>query len=134
MEGFNGSAVRRPRLVRIRISPSRTQRGFNGSAVRRPRLALTEAHQAEIPAWLQWVRGPKTAVSFGLALLRPLSTSRFNGSAVRRPRLVVPIEAAVRRDVRFNGSAVRRPRLVEAEGGREVRSRASMGPRSEDRG
>ena len=60
---FNGSAVRRPRLATAcRINTS-CDDIFNGSAVRRPRLAGRLDHQGYYGAILQWVRGPKTAVS-----------------------------------------------------------------------
>ena len=61
--GFNGSAVRRPRLAFRDCDLSFFFACFNGSAVRRPRLAQAIGGPIGRDQVLQWVRGPKTAVS-----------------------------------------------------------------------
>ena len=60
---FNGSAVRRPRLAEPWPTCSPPMADFNGSAVRRPRLAAAALSIVNGLEALQWVRGPKTAVS-----------------------------------------------------------------------
>ena len=83
---------------------------------------------------LQWVRGPKTAVSIKKLTLFANDIG-FNGSAVRRPRLA----AAARQIVAFDSLLqwVRGPKTAvsrSASGMFFHWTSASMGPRSEDRG
>ena len=91
----------------------------------------------DVSGGLQWVRGPKTAVSASQVRQIGQAILVFNGSAVRRPRLAPsatggsaakgslqwvrgPKTAVSTRTVNrrlkhglvFNGSAVRRPRLA----------------------
>ena len=108
---------------------------------------------------LQWVRGPKTAVSTEPIGLDSALASGFNGSAVRRPRLATHVTGTVGATnplqwVRGPKTAVsfqqitRRPRFAKLQWVRGPKTAvsnenmclcsplnlASMGPRSEDRG
>ena len=84
---------------------------------------------------LQWVRGPKTAVSRTPHREEGDFSSCFNGSAVRRPRLAPSkvqgwLYAERLQWVRGPKTAVSARQDAIAEKGKT----ASMGPRSEDRG
>src|SRR5581483_3523713 len=111
-QGFNGSAVREPRLCPrpSELAPS-VARPLQW--VRGPRTAVMLSLSAvilRIESWLQWVRGPRTAVmSLPIWMLVDENTLQW----VRGPRTAV-----MRTDRR---SALERPG-------------ASMGPRSENRG
>ena len=156
---FNGAAVRRPRreaqqaaMAADSISlqwgrgpktaESRLALGeplaqicrFNGAAVRRPRRVDKSLHPSALNSRLQWGRGPKTAESYLVQLQHSGLRHRFNGAAVRRPRRDRPPHGSSSKRLCFNGAAVRRPRREKPPSRGPLVQRASMGPRSEDRG
>ena len=108
---FNGSTVLRPWLWRGVLSvPADLERGFNGSTVLRP--------------WL--------CFDFGF---QQIAIPRFNGSTVLRPWLCPPALAFPSRRRKLQW--VHGPQTVVMLAGLGLlgqRNRASMGPRSSDRG
>ncbi len=109
-KGFNGAAVMRPRKVFPRILSLVVLSCFNGAAVMRPRKGGSQNGAQTSRSPLQWGRGHATAES-----QRLLAFAFWLGS--------------------FNGAAVMRPRKGICEQGQDRgRIRASMGPRSCDRG
>ena len=131
---FNGSAVRRPRLAVASASKIRSGEHFNGSAVRRPRLAQVLDAFSTITWTLQWVRGPKTAVSVtnnGREIRRrALQWVRGPKTAVSDVIRAVEADAGALQWVRGPKTAVSSdapPEFGEIDW-------TSMGPRSEDRG
>ena len=151
--GFNGAAVFQPR--KSALNGARDGRsGFNGAAVFQPRkfvqptnrLLVTQLQwgrglsTAEIfpssgrdqRVWLQWGRGFSTA-EISAVLTAHVDPFSFNGAAVFQPRKFSRSAAVNSAADRFNGAAVFQPRKCAA-GTRRQPGRASMGPRSFNRG
>src|SRR5260221_511964 len=107
---FNGAAVLGPRRARRdwRDRAAATGR-FNGAAVLGPRRARRRS---------SYERAKKG----------------FNGAAVLGPRRVVPARGVGAETLCFNGAAVLGPRRGKKKPRERVKQRASMGPRSWDRG
>ncbi len=93
------------------LQPLRTKlASFNGSTVLRPWLCFIVLSPATVFSRLQWVHGPQTVVMEENRMVSSSPTGSFNGSTVLRPWLCLV-------------------KKLEKQG-----DKASMGPRSSDRG
>ena len=135
---FNGSTVREPWLcMTVAAIDGRGGAGFNGSTVREPWLCgrTGQAREAECCASM----GPRSenrGYDGRQHATRGQRIRGFNGSTVREPWLWHMRTALGRRsNSSFNGSTVREPWLCSLRiAVLCYRRRASMGPRSENRG
>ena len=144
-----------------RVCSAAARSRFNGAAVRRPRRAacssVAEIDAANVPSRASMgprsvrprrVAGARDAAASTSASMGPRSEDRgedgahgadrrrmtgFNGAAVGRPRRGGS-RGASSTDASFNGAAVGRPRRASSGFVGARGSRASTGPRSEDRG
>ncbi len=108
---------------------------FNGSTVLRPWLCRGRRRNDPAARQLQWVHGPQTVVMLTMDASPVPRPRSFNGSTVLRPWLCVRVRWRLSDWIGFNGSTVLRPWLWLMAGKRMGQLyRASMGPRSSDRG
>ena len=131
---FNGAAVIQPRKPAETARPLKRTTCFNGAAVIQPRKPAETARPLK-----------RTTCFNGAAVIQPRKPrgrtarwrdrSRFNGAAVIQPRKPTGFRGRPHRCRRFNGAAVIQPRKPRGStGNRSANCRASMGPRSFNRG
>ncbi len=135
IHGFNGSTVLRPWLWRSAYPSDDDEM----------RLQWVHGPQTVVMIWysdgnlyaevLQWVHGPQTVVMFDIACKRIEGARRFNGSTVLRPWLWVSKSHSARTINELQWVHGPQTVVMFKNASAEHRlSRASMGPRSSDRG
>ena len=133
--GFNGSTVGEPWLgLQCRESRSSSS-SFNGSTVGEPWLGIGTLQWIATYSRLQWVHGRRTVVRLMLDVIPTSSELSFNGSTVGEPWLGMRAGINIHSEPVLQWVHGRRT-VVRGVVFREqdVSFRASMGPRSENRG